>query len=79
MSSHLALKIGYMDKTHIHTQSGAENSLFQFCLTITTGGPDVLCVNILIFTWTKWDESSKILLTKIVQKLKYNKTKLTYL
>ena len=23
----------------------------------TTGGPDVVCVNILIFTWTKWDES----------------------
>ena len=22
----------YKDKTHTHTQSGAENSLFQFCL-----------------------------------------------
>ena len=25
-----------------------------------TGGPDVVCINILIFTWTKWDESSKL-------------------
>ena len=34
MSSYLALKIG---KQNIltDTQSGAENSLFQFCLTIT--------------------------------------------
>ena len=30
MSSYLALKIGYINKTHTHTQSGAENSLFQF-------------------------------------------------
>ena len=29
---YLALNI---NKTHTHTQSGAENSLFQFCLTIT--------------------------------------------
>ena len=29
---------------------------------------------ILIFTWTKWDESSKLPWTKIVQKSKYNKT-----
>ena len=27
---------------------------------LITGGPDVVCVNILIFTWTKWDESSKL-------------------
>ena len=33
--SYLALKIGYINKTHTHTQSGAENSLFQFWLTIT--------------------------------------------
>ena len=25
-----------------------------------TGGPDEMCVNILIFTWTKWDKSSKL-------------------
>ena len=32
MSSYLALKIGYINKTHTHTntQSGAENSLFHF-------------------------------------------------
>ena len=35
MSSYLALKLGYIYKTHTHTQSGAENSLFQVCLTIT--------------------------------------------
>ena len=35
MSSYLALKLGYINKTHAHTQSGAENSLFQVCLTIT--------------------------------------------
>ena len=37
MSSYLALKLGYIIKqnTHTYTQSGAENSLFQFCLTIT--------------------------------------------
>ena len=29
-------------------------------------------------TWTKWDESSNLPWTKIVQKSKYNKTKLTY-
>ena len=40
-----------------------------------TGDPDV----ILIFTWTKYDESSKLPWTKIVQKSKYNKTKLRYL
>ena len=34
---------------------------------LTTGGPDVACVNILIFTWTKWDESSKLPCTKIIQ------------
>ena len=28
-----AKKIGYINRTH--TQSGAEKSLFQFCLTIT--------------------------------------------
>ena len=32
---YLALKIGYINKTRTHKQSGAENSLFQFCLTIT--------------------------------------------
>ena len=37
-------------------------------------------MNILIFTWTnKCDESSKLPWTKIVQKSKYNKTKLRYL
>ena len=46
---------------------------------ICTGGLDVVCVNILTFTWTKWDESSKLPRTKIVQKSKYNKTKLRYL
>ena len=35
MSSYLALKLGYINKTHTHTQSGAENSLFQVCLPIT--------------------------------------------
>ena len=35
MSSYLVLKIAYINKTHTHTQSGAENSLFQFRLTIT--------------------------------------------
>ena len=37
MCSYLALKLGYKNKTHTHiyTQSGAENSLFQVCLTIT--------------------------------------------
>ena len=30
---YLALKLGYINKTH-YTQSGAENSLLQFCLTI---------------------------------------------
>ena len=44
----------------------------------TTGGPDVVCVNISIFTWTKWDELSQLPWTKIVQKSKYNKTKLQY-
>ena len=43
-----------------------------------TGGPDVVCVNILIFTWTKWVELSQLPWTKIVQKSKYNKTKLQY-
>ena len=42
-----------------------------------TGCPDVVCVNILIFTWTKWDESLKLPWTRIVQKSKYNKTKLS--
>ena len=36
-------------------------------------------INIIIFTWTKYDESSKLPWTKIVQKSKYNKTKLRYL
>ena len=31
---YLSLKIGYINKAHTHTQSGAQNSLFQFCLTI---------------------------------------------
>ena len=31
---YLALKIGYINKTHTHTGSGAENSLFQYWLTI---------------------------------------------
>ena len=35
MSSYLALKLGYINKRHTHTLSGAENSLFQVCLTIT--------------------------------------------
>ena len=35
MSSYLALKLGYLYKTNTHTQNGAGNSLFQFCLTIT--------------------------------------------
>ena len=37
MSSYLVLKIGYINKTHTHThtQSGAENSPFQFRLTNT--------------------------------------------
>ena len=47
--------------------------------TVLTGSPDVVCVNILIFTWTKWYESSKLAWTEIVQKSKYNKTKLRYL
>ena len=36
-------------------------------------------VNILIFTWTKWDELSKLPSTKIVQDSKYDKTELRYL
>ena len=35
MSSYLALKLGYINKTYTHTQSKTENSIFQFCLTIT--------------------------------------------
>ena len=35
MSSYLALKLGYINKTYTNTQSRAENSLFQFCLIIT--------------------------------------------
>ena len=27
---------------------------------LTTGGPDAACVNLLIFTWTKWNESSQL-------------------
>ena len=44
----------------------------------STGCPDVVCVNILIFTWIKWDVSSKLPWTKMVQKSKYNKKKLRY-
>ena len=33
-SSYLALKLGYY-KQNSYTQSGAENSLFQFCLTFS--------------------------------------------
>ena len=55
----------------------------DFFLNKTTGGPDncpdVVCVNILTFTWTKWEKSSKLPWTKIVQKSKYNKRKLRYL
>ena len=51
----------------------------SWILTCATGDPDVVCVNIIIFTWTKWDKSSKLPRTKIVQKSKYNKTKLRYL
>ena len=40
-SSRLALKLGYINKTHTHTQSGAENSLFQFCLTIAEPFPPI--------------------------------------
>ena len=43
---------------------------------LNTGGLDVVCVNILIFTWTKSDESFKLPWAKIAQKSKYNKTKL---
>ena len=32
---YFALKIGNINKTHTHTESGAENSKFQFWLTIT--------------------------------------------
>ena len=40
---YLALKIGYIYKqnTHTYTQSGAENSLFQFCLAITKLFPPI--------------------------------------
>ena len=34
MSSYLALKLGYVNK-HTYTQRGAENSLFQVCLTFS--------------------------------------------
>ena len=34
-SSYLAPKIGYISINKTHTQRGAGNSLFQFCLTIT--------------------------------------------
>ena len=44
----------------------------------STSCPDVVCVNILIFTWIKWDVSSKLPWTKMVQKSKYNKKKLRY-
>ena len=30
------------------------------CAADSTGVPDVVCVNILIFTWTKLDEPSKL-------------------
>ena len=34
--AYLALKLGYINKnTRTHTQIGAENALFQVCLTIT--------------------------------------------
>ena len=35
MSSYLALKLGYINKTYTYTQSRAENSLLQFCQIIT--------------------------------------------
>ena len=38
---YLALNIEYINKTHTHTQSGAENSLFQFFLTITKSFPPI--------------------------------------
>ena len=38
---YLTLNIGCLNKTHTHTQSGAENSLFQFCLTITKPLPPI--------------------------------------
>ena len=34
MSSYLALKLGYI-KTNTYTQRGAENSLFQVCMTFS--------------------------------------------
>ena len=60
----------------------SSNRVLQVFVTVarwTRGSPDVVCVN---FTWTKcpkWDESSKLPWTKIVQKSKYDKTKLRYL
>ena len=34
-------KIGYINKRHTHTLSGAETSWFQFCLTITKPFPPI--------------------------------------
>ena len=36
-----AKKIGYINKRHTHTLSGAETSWFQFCLTITKPFPPI--------------------------------------
>ena len=49
--------------THMAAVTSCENTLF----------------NITVFTWTKWDESSKLPWTKIVQKSQYDKTKVRYL
>ena len=35
LSSYLALKLGYIYKKNTYTQSVAENSLFQLCLTFS--------------------------------------------
>ena len=40
------------NKTHTHTQSGAENSLFQFCLTITEPFPSFYLQEMKVLTFS---------------------------
>lgn len=46
----------------ISTKFSKRKHCLQKTTPITTGEPDVVCVNIklLIFKWTKWDEVSKL-------------------
>ena len=53
MSSYLAQKIGYINKRYTHTQSRTENSIFQFCLTITKPFPPIYLeeLSTVFLTW----------------------------